>query len=50
MQVISNESMKFDYPKLFDDSQVFDDPKGIAIGSTWAWTRVILPSSMVLFK
>ena len=33
MQVISNESMKFDDPKVFDDSQVFDDPKEIAIGS-----------------
>ena len=33
MQVISNESMKFDDPKVFDDSQVFDDSKEIAIGS-----------------
>ena len=33
MQVISNKSMKFDDQKVFDASQVFDDPRGIAIGS-----------------
>ena len=33
MNVISNQFVDFDDPKEFNDSQVFDDPKGISIGS-----------------
>ena len=31
--VISNESIDFDYRKGFDEPQVFDDTEGISIGS-----------------
>ena len=33
LKVILNKCVDFDDPKEFDDFQIFDDPKGISIGS-----------------
>ena len=33
VETAKNKSIDFKLPKEFDDAQVFDDPKGISIGS-----------------
>ena len=51
LKVIPNESMYFYDPKELNDPQVFNDSKGIAIGSmNFVKSTVIPPSWMVLFR
>ena len=50
-KVISSDSMEFDNPKVFDDLQVFEDPKEFQIrvrNLIIQKSKVMPPSSMVL--